>query len=208
MGRALVIAWIASGCANAQPRAGEPERAAPPDLEALYRARTDSARMRFSPSDVAFVTGMVAHHAQAIEMAELVPSRGPSAAIGTLAARIINAQRDEIAWMQLWLRDRNQPVPEARAGSGHAGHLPGMLTPEQLADLASVRGPDLDRLFLTYMIQHHRGAVAMVLDLLDTDGAVQDPATFKLASDIHVDQTTEIARMERMLATMPPGASR
>ena len=71
-----------------------------------------------------------------------------------------------------------------------------------------MRGLDFDRLFLTSMIQHHRGAIAMVQDLIATDGAVQDPATFELASDIHVDQTTEIARMEQMLAGMPLGASR
>ena len=208
---ALVAAWIATGCASAAtrgPEADAPERAGRTELEALYRARTDSARARFSAADVDFVVGMIAHHAQAIEMAELAPSREPSEAIRTLAARIINAQRDEIAWMQLWLRDRDQPTPEPGADGDHAGHLPGMLTEAQLDELARARGPDFDRLFLTDMIQHHRGAIAMVLDLLDTDGAVQDPATFKLASDIHVDQTTEIARMEQMLDAMPSGASR
>ncbi len=209
VGRALVVVWMASGCAGA-PRTGntppEPQDAAA--LEALYLARTDSARMRFSAADVAFVTGMMAHHAQAIEMAELVPSREASPAVRTLAARIINAQRDEIDWMQLWLRGRDLPAPDPGAGSDHAGHMPGMLTPAQLAELAGVRGSDFDRLFLTFMIQHHRGAVDMVLGLLATDGAVQDPATFKLASDIHVDQTTEITRMEQMLEAMPPGGSR
>ena len=209
--RALVVAWMASGCASAsppQPEATTPERPDVAELEALYLARTDSARMRFSEADVRFVTDMVAHHAQAIEMADLASGRDASPSIATLAARIINAQRDEIAWMRLWLTDRQQPVPEPEAGSDHAGHLPGMITPAQLAELGGTRGPDFDRLFLTYMVQHHRGAIAMVLDLLDTDAAAQDPATFKLASDIHVDQTTEIARMERMLAALPPGASR
>ena len=209
--RALVVAWIATGCAGAstrRPEAAAPERADPAELEALYLARTDSARMRFSAADVEFVSGMIAHHAQAIEMAALAPDRAASTAVTTLSARIINAQRDEIAWMQLWLRDRDQAVPSAPSMSGHAGHLPGMLTPAQLAELANVWGFDFDRLFMTSMIQHHRGAIAMVQDLIATDGAIQDPATFKLASDIHVDQTTEIARMEQMLAGMPRGASR
>ncbi len=205
LGPVLAVTWLAAGCATSSTlsRGTSPEPIDPATLEALYRARTDSARARFSPADAAFVTGMMAHHAQAIDMAELAPGRASSASIGTLAARIINAQRDEIAWMQGWLRDRDQPLPAIGAESDHASHLPGMITPAQLANLEDARGPDFDRLFLSYMIQHHRGAVAMVLDLLDTDGAVQDPATFKLASDIHVDQTTEIARMEQMLSAMP-----
>jgi uncharacterized protein (DUF305 family) len=205
LGPVLAVTWLVAGCATSStPSQGTaPEPTDPAALEALYRARTDSARLRFSPADAAFVTGMMAHHAQAIDMAELAPGRAAGASIGTLAARIINAQRDEIAWMERWLRDREQAVPGPGAGGDHGGHLPGMLTPAQLTELASTRGSDFDRLFLTYMIQHHRGAVAMVLELLDTDGAVQDPATFKLASDIHVDQTTEIARMEQMLSAMP-----
>lgn len=204
--RLLLATLAATGCATAAPPvAGGADLA---ELEALYFARTDSARMRFSEADVRFVTDMIAHHAQALVMAELAPTHGASPTIATLAARIINAQRDEIAWMELWLRDRGQPVPDAATMEGHHDHMPGMVTPEQLAELGGTHGADFDRLFLTLMIQHHRGAVAMVLDLLDIDGSVQDPATFKLASDIHVDQTTEIARMETLLDAMPPGAPR
>ncbi len=203
---ALVAAWVVAGCATAsRPGAGGPDVA---ELEALYLARTDSARLRFSQADARFVTDMIAHHAQALVMAELAPARGASPTIATLAARIVNAQRDEIAWMERWLRDRGQPVPNTTSMQGHLDHLPGMVTLEQVAQLETTRGADFDRLFLTLMIQHHRGAVAMVLDLLDTDGSVQDPATFELASDIHVDQTTEIARMQTLLDAMPPGATR
>ncbi len=186
------------------------------ELEALYWARMDSARTLFTEADVHFMTGMIGHHAQALVMSALAPTHGASAAVQTLAARIINAQQDEIATMQQWLRDRGQPVPEIHItgttlmvhGAGdHAMHMPGMLTPEQLQELDEARGAAFDRLFLTYMIQHHRGAVTMVDDLFSIDGAAQDEAAFKLASDIHVDQITEIARMERMLS-MLPGASR
>jgi uncharacterized protein (DUF305 family) len=208
--KALVVLVAASAMAAcASGNATRPSPAAAPDaaeLEALYRARQDSARARFTTADVSFVTGMIAHHAQALDMAELVPQRSTSPALRTLAARIINAQRDEIAWMEMWLRDRAQPVPAPSGADSHTHvHLPGMVTPEQLAGLQNASANAFDRSFLTLMIQHHRGAVAMVLDLLDTDGAAQDPATFKLASDIHVDQTTEIARMEQMLAALPPG---
>jgi uncharacterized protein (DUF305 family) len=178
------------------------------ELEALYQARTDSALARFTEADVRFVTGMIGHHAQAIVMAELAPSHAASPAIRTLAARIINAQQDEISWMELWLRDRRQPLPTASPDHHEHAHRPGMASPEQLAALERATGPAFDRLFLTLMVQHHRGAVAMVQELIATDGAMQDPATFKLASDIHVDQTTEIARMEQMLDALPPGDAR
>lgn len=154
--------------------------------------------MVFSPADVRFMTGMIGHHAQAIEMAGLAESHGAAPAIATLAARVINAQKDEIAAMEQWLRDRGQPVP---GGHTHA-HMPGMLTPAQLRELDAARGPAFDRLFLRFMIQHHQGAVTMVHELFGTDGAAQNEAVFKIASDIQVDQITEIARMELMLQEM------
>jgi uncharacterized protein (DUF305 family) len=115
-----------------------------------------------------------------------------------LAARIVNAQQDEIHTMQQWLRDRGQPVPEA--GAHMMMPMPGMLTDEQLEQLDAARGGDFDRLFLRDMIQHHRGAVSMVQALFGTRGAARDELVFKFANDVNVDQSTEIARMERMLA--------
>jgi uncharacterized protein (DUF305 family) len=181
------------------------------ELEALYWARKDSALMLFTDADVDFMTGMISHHAQALVMSALAPKNGAGSQVQTLASRIINAQQDEIATMQKWLRDRGQPVPEVHitgtnlmvhGGGEHAMHMPGMLTPEQMKELEDARGETFDRLFLTYMIQHHSGALTMVEDLFNTDGAGQDEAAFKLASDINVDQITEIARMERMLSTL------
>jgi uncharacterized protein (DUF305 family) len=87
-------------------------------------------------------------------------------------------------------------------GAEHAMHMPGMITPEQMRELDHARGAEFDRLLLTYMIQHHRGAVTMVHDLFGTDGAGQDEEVFKIASDIQVDQITEAARMERMLSAL------
>ncbi len=207
------------------------------EIEALYAARQDSARMRFTDADVEFVTGMISHHAQALVMSELAPTHGASQPVLTLAARIINAQRDEIALMQRWLEDRGQRVPQVKieglnltidmaapageapadahmadaghnehagneAHGGHGHDMPGMLTQEQLDELDAVFGTEFDQLFLKYMIQHHGGAVTMVDDLLRVDGAAQDGAVFKLASDIQVDQITEIERMKAMLAEM------
>ena len=142
-------------------------------------------------------------------MATMAPSHGANDQIRTLAERIINAQRDEIASMQTWLRDRKQPVPSPdepdtmmnMKGMSHDMLMPGMLTPPQLAQLDASRGKEFDRLFLTFMIQHHRGAVSMVEKLFATNGAAQDETIFKVANDINVDQQTEIDRMEGMLAS-------
>ena len=182
------------------------------ELEALYEERIKSARMRFTDADVDFMTGMIAHHAQALVMSDLAPKNGASPSVQTLASRIINAQNDEIATMQQWLKDRDQPVPEVHImgtnlmvhGAGdHHMHMPGMLTQAQLDELAEARDTEFDRLFLTYMIDHHAGAVTMVHKLFSTDGAGQDEAAFKLASDVQVDQITEINRMKLMLDALP-----
>jgi uncharacterized protein (DUF305 family) len=198
--------------ATPQPNAAaQPDTASKAHLEALYDARTDSARQRFTEADVRFMTGMIGHHGQALVMAAFAPTHGASPSVQRLCSRILNAQRDEIKTMQTWLRDRGQPVPEVHVegatmmvhGPEYTMHMPGMLTQEQLNELDAARGPDFDRLFLTDMIQHHQGAVDMVHDLFATDGAGQDQLAFKIASDIQVDQTTEIARMKQMLAALP-----
>lgn len=205
------LAGAACGGASRAPTGAAPVPT-PGNVEALYRARLDSAMTRFTTADVHFMTGMISHHAQALVMARWAESHGAGPSIRTLAARITNAQRDEIASMQGWLRDRGQAVPEVEITEqgmairgGHAMHMPGMLTDTQMAELEKARGPHFDRLFLTYMIQHHQGAVTMVRELFATDGAGQDEAVFKFASDVQVDQTTEIARMERMLGQLGDG---
>jgi uncharacterized protein (DUF305 family) len=186
-------------------------------LSAVDQARADSARYPYTEADIRFMSGMIGHHAQAIVMAGWAPSHGASPSVRTLCERIINAQQDEIVTMQQWLRDRRQPVPEADTttmamtmpmpGRAHEMLMPGMLTDAQMQQLDQARGPEFDRLFLTFMIQHHRGAVSMVRQLFGSYGAAQDQIVFKLASDINVDQTTEIARMERMLAALALGIS-
>lgn len=188
---------------------GESAAAAQSEAQARAQARADSVTRPYTKADVDFMVGMIAHHAQALVMAAWAPTHGASPSIQTLCARIINAQRDEIHLMQAWLRDRNQQVPDVDAngmvvmnGQHMVMMMPGMLTPEQLKQLDAARGPDFDRLFLTDMIQHHQGATAMVHDLFETYGAGEDELIFKLASDINIDQTTEIARMQRMLFMM------
>jgi uncharacterized protein (DUF305 family) len=177
------------------------------------RVRADSLRHPYTQADVDFMSHMIGHHAQALVMAGWARSHGASPSVQTLCGRIINGQQDEIATMQRWLSDRGKPVPEAKPmamtmkmdGMQHQMLMPGMLTDEQMKDLDQARGTEFDRKFLTYMIQHHKGAVTMVKELLGTYGAAQDETVFKFANDVSVDQSTEIARMERMLATLPSG---
>lgn len=157
-------------------------------------------------ADVRFMTSMIPHHAQAVVMASWAPSHGASSALQRLCERIVVAQRDEIDLMQTWLRDRGAKVPESDGHHGHDGTLmPGMLTAAQMAQLDSARGVEFDRLFLTFMIQHHEGAVTMVDALFAAEGSGQDETVFRLASDIYADQTTEIERMQKMLAALPNG---
>jgi uncharacterized protein (DUF305 family) len=168
-------------------------------------ARADGGKPKYTAEDVRFMQGMIGHHAQAVIMAGWAPSHGARADVRGLAERIVVAQNDEIALMQRWLRDRGEQVPEAMTHHDHPGMImpgtlmPGMLTPEELAELDRTRGPEFDRLFLTYMIKHHQGALTMVDHLFSSNGAAQDTDIYRFASDVHVDQVTEIDRMRLML---------
>jgi uncharacterized protein (DUF305 family) len=165
----------------------------------------------YTAADVHFMQGMIGHHAQAIVMSRWAPSHGASEDVAVLASRIIVSQRDEIASMRRWLTDHHEVVPDT---TGHMGmdmpgmkmdgdHLmPGMLTPEQMAQLDAARGEQFDKLFLLFMIRHHQGALSMVNDLFESEGAGQEEQVFKFASDVSADQTAEIDRMARMLATL------
>ena len=197
--RTRAASWVvltALGCASPAP----PPPATPVATYPITRA------------DVDFVSGMISHHAQALEMARLAPERASSRSVQVLAARILNSQTDEIAILQRWLEDRGQPVPEAKpmpvrmmmGGTEHEMMMPGMLTEAQMTELAGSTGVAFDRTFLTFMIQHHEGAVSMVNQLLGSPGAAQDELAYKFASDIYADQTTEIERMRQLLSSLPP----
>jgi uncharacterized protein (DUF305 family) len=170
---------------------------------------------RYTPADAEFMTGMIGHHAQAVLIAGWAPTHGASQSILLLTERIASGQQDEIDLMKRWLSDFGQPVPEGTAHymAGHDmtgmdhGSMPGMLNQAQLAQLDAARGAEFDRLFLTFMIQHHRGAIVMVDKLFGTQGAGEEERTFRFASDVYADQTTEIDRMEKMLAAIRPAGS-
>lgn len=150
-----------------------------------------------TPADVAFMQGMIGHHAQALEMTALLTTRTASADMRKLAQRIQVSQSDEITMMREWLRGHGADVPGEHAH--HGARMPGMLTPEEMASLAAAEGPAFDRLFLQYMIRHHEGALVMVKQLFATPGAGQDSDMYAFASDVDADQRMEIARMSAML---------
>ncbi len=200
-----------SGSSNARP------------LTPAQLAARDGGIPPYTKADVAFMQGMISHHAQAVTMSSFADSNGPSSAVRVLAGRITVAQTDEIAFMKSWLGKRKQTVPsgdmEAMAHAHHAGMdmskatgdsasgmmqngmMPGMLTPAQLDTLKKAKGPAFDWYFLTFMIQHHRGAISMVDELMSAKGAANDDDVFKFVSDVVADQSTEIDRMELILKT-------
>ena len=185
---------------------------APSDLEALYWERQEEARSSFTEADVHFMTGMIGHHAQAIVMAEMVPTHGARDDLQLLARKIDISQRDEIDFMVKWLDERGFEAPDDDAHGAHGDHhamMPGMLTPEQMAQLDAARGLEFERLFLTFMIEHHAGALVMVDELFASPGAAQDSEIFRFATDVDFDQRAEIFTMQGMLDMLdptPPGS--
>ncbi|HEX4683192.1 MAG TPA: DUF305 domain-containing protein, partial [Gemmatimonadaceae bacterium] len=188
-----------TGVASAQ----NPPRPSPSDI-----VRADSGRPAYTAADVRFMQGMIHHHAQAVVMAQWAPSHGAGTAVQALAERIDVAQRDEISFMKRWLKERHEQAPDPLASSSDAREMkemtamhhdmpgvdmpgvdmpvmmPGMLTPEQMKQLDAARGAEFDRLFLTFMTQHHQGALKMVDDLFAAPGAAQEGQVFRFASDV------------------------
>ena len=164
----------------------------------------------YSDADIAFMTGMIPHHAQAVIMAGWAPTHGARSDVAILCERIVVGQADEIRSMQQWLSDHGLPVPDATAtrmkmkmnGVEHDMLMPGMLTDEEMAELDKARGREFDRLFLLGMIKHHQGAIDMVNDLFKAYGAAQDDTIYKFASDVFADQSIEIEVMRKMLASV------
>ncbi len=177
------------------------------------KVKGPGARYYSTKDDAEFMQGMVMHHAQAITMANQAVSHGASKPVQIFCARIALSQGKEIRMMQNWLRDRKFAVPDSTgkmpAGAPMIGgmthgadgtmSMPGMLSADQMKLLTDARGPSWDRLFLTFMIQHHEGALLMVDKLFKSAGGGQDDDINKFANGVQADQETEIARMKQML---------
>ncbi|MEO5510126.1 MAG: DUF305 domain-containing protein [Longimicrobiales bacterium] len=154
----------------------------------------------YTVEDVHFMQDMIGHHAQAIIMAGKAPSHGASGNVRKLAVKIAISQRDEIVFMKQWLAERKQVVPtESQA---MAMMMPGMLTPAMMTQLDASRASEFDKLFLTFMIGHHEGALAMVSTLFKAPPSGQDPEIFRFATDVDTDQRAEIYVMHELLDTI------
>jgi uncharacterized protein (DUF305 family) len=193
----LTLSLAACGSARqpgATPDATVVRPGAPGAPSRTESATTPPAQRAYSPADVHFMHGMIAHHAQALEMTALVDERTSREDVRRLAQRIALSQADEIERMKRWLTQRNEPV-----AATHHMHMPGMLSADDLERLRRATGAEFERLFLELMIRHHEGALTMVAELLATPGAGQEPELYQFATDVDADQRGEIARMRRML---------
>jgi uncharacterized protein (DUF305 family) len=194
---------------------GKPSKTLPPSTNATLPPR--------SSADVEFMQGMIMHHSQAIEMTVLIASHTENQDLLLLGARISRSQSDEIKFMQRWLAARGESLsmpasempgmqPGMQPGMDMSHQppplMPGMLTPQQMAELRKAKGAEFDRLFLTGMIQHHSGALTMVQDLFDTAGAGQDADLFNFATDADNGQRAEIRIMQAMLKKKSPEEKR
>lgn len=160
--------------------------------------------------------GMIMHHAQAVEMTDMIAERSDNPDLKLLGGRISKSQSDEMEFMTRWLVARGQSTEMKMSGGdshsahSHGGHqpaaaetthqMPGMLSPEQMKALRAAKGDEFVILFLKGMIQHHEGALTMVKDLHDTAGTAQDAELFNFASDVDSGQRAEIKSMQNLLA--------
>ena len=150
---------------------------------------------------------MIGHHSQALVMAAMVPANTRNNSLRLLAEKVDVSQRDEIATIRRWLDVRGLPDSSGHqhdAGPGGEA-MPGMLTPAELDQLRAARDAAFDRLFLTFMIRHHEGALVMVSRLFASPGSAQDPELAGFANDVNADQQAEIRRMRQLLDTLENG---
>jgi uncharacterized protein (DUF305 family) len=203
----ILLSLLLTGCSPAKPvetpapaAASAPVPPAAPEhphmagMEAPVKIPSGAL---YTEADVRFMQGMIGHHAQAIFMSRLAASHHANPRLLKFATKIDQSQMAEIRLMQDWLRANAQAAPDT--SSWRTMQMPGMLTAEQLVQLDAAQGPEFDRRFLRFMIQHHQGALKMVADLLATPRAAQDVDVSVFANDVVTVQTAEIDVMNQML---------
>ena len=201
----LVFSGVMSVQSLAQVPIIQPGAPGQPGRVITAEEAADLAAIQYSAGDVMFLQGMISHHAQAMEMSALVDARTNREPMQLLAQRISLSQEDEISMMQDWLEERGLDVPTTEAHhSDDFNLMPGMLSAEDMTLLEQSDGNEFDRLFLEFMIEHHEGALEMVDNLLDQQGAAQEPILYAFTSDVTSDQSAEIDRMDLMLAGFSP----
>lgn len=211
-GATLAVALLLGACGAENPSAPVPGTPSPKTDPAATPSSpvgggspssTTSAVPRFNPADIRFAQGMIPHHRQAVQMSEMLLAKPEvDTEVSALARRIRDAQQPEIDAMESWLRDWGQPIDGGmdgmdHGGMDHGGMQPGgMLTPEQMRQLEQAPVARAQKLYLTGMIAHHRGAIAMARSQL---AAGQNPKAVALARDIVRTQSEEIATMRALL---------
>jgi uncharacterized protein (DUF305 family) len=188
---ALTTALAACGSDDPAPSATTPVTA-PAGTSGSQTAST------LNDADVEFAQGMIAHHEQAIEMAEIAldPNVGASAAVVDLATRIKGAQDPEVELMTGWLTAAGQPV-EMELSEGHdMSSMEGMMTAEQMDAMAAMTGAEFDTMWLEMMIAHHQGAISQS-QTVKANGS--NPDVLALADQIITAQQSEIAEMQTLL---------
>jgi len=207
---ATAAACKTTSAGSSQPPIVQPGPPGQSSQNVAAKQASDLSKVQATDADIKFMQGMIHHHAQALDMVALLDKNTNSDDMRKLGERIRISQHDEIGMMQRWLRARGQDAPDPHAmhmpGMPGMDHdmvmMPGMLTAEEMEHLASLKGVDFDRAFLTGMIKHHGGALAMVKALFATPGAGQESVIFAFASDVEADQQMEIDRMNNMLAAL------
>ena len=184
-----------------QPVLVQPGAPGAPSHPITVEKATDLSKVQATKADIQFMQGMIHHHLQAIDMTDLLAHNTQSEDMRKLGLRMSLSQSDEIKMMRNWLEARGQEAP-----GDHANHMPGapmmpgMLSPEEMAQLTAAKGKEFDILFLRGMIKHHIGALTMVDELFKTEGAGQQSEMFAFATDVEADQRADIDRMTAMLA--------
>lgn len=193
---AAVAAVVIAGCGGGT----EPNAQNAPSAPNNQTQQNAQGQASHNQADIAFAQGMIPHHQQAIDMSRTVIERGQSQEVKDLAKQIESAQGPEINTMTGWLQSWGVPEsPGMEHGGGmqhDGGHMEGMMSPEQMQQFEQAQGAELDRMFLTMMIEHHEGAVTMAQNELDNG---QYPEAKQLAQQIIDTQEAEIATMQGML---------
>jgi uncharacterized protein (DUF305 family) len=181
------------GAANTSPKVVAPGKPGEP-ARTLSAAEAAGAGRNDTPNsaDFRYTQMMISHHGQALEMTALVARRADAEPVRKLAERIAASQGPEIGAMRGWLDTHGG----ARKLSGHEhASMPGMATEAQLTRLRAAKGRAFDELFLTLMITHHQGAIAMATEVLSAGNNV---LVEEMANDVLAQQTSEISRMRAM----------
>jgi len=189
----LTLALALSGCAD--------NSTAPPS-ETTSPSQSSSASMA-TEADEMFVTMMIPHHQQAIDMADILLAKdGADPRVVELAEQIKAAQGPEIdkmlGWLEAWGVDYD---PDSMGGMDHGsvGGDDSMMSEEDMTLLEDADAAEASRLFLEQMIVHHEGAVDMAQTALDD---AQNPDVLDLAQQVIDDQTAEIAAMQELLGQL------